>query len=42
MFKSIGAGIQDIVIAELAFERAVERGLGIELPIEFQIRRTGK
>ena len=28
MFKSIGAGIQDIVIAELAFERAVERGLG--------------
>ena len=42
MFKSIGAGIQDIVIAELAFERAVERGLGTELPIEFQIRRTGK
>ena len=28
MFKSIGAGIQDIVIAELAFERAIERGLG--------------
>ena len=42
MFKSIGAGIQDIVIAELAFERALERGLGTELPIEFQIRRTGK
>jgi alanine dehydrogenase len=42
MFKSIGAGLQDIVIAELAFERAIERGLGITLPIEFQIRRTGK
>lgn len=42
MFKSIGAGLQDIVIAELAFERAVERGLGTTLPIEFQIRRVGK
>ena len=42
MFKSIGAGLQDIVIAELAFERAVERELATELPIEFQIRRTGK
>ena len=42
MFKSIGAGIQDIVIAELAFERAVEQGLATELPIEFQIRRAGK
>ena len=42
MFKSIGAGLQDIVIAELAFERAIERGLGTTLPIEFQIRRTGK
>ena len=42
MFKSIGAGIQDIVIAELAFERAVEQGLATALPIEFQIRRAGK
>ncbi len=42
MFKSIGAGLQDIVIAELAFERAVERGLATPLPIEFQIRRAGK
>ena len=42
MFKSIGAGLQDIVIAELAFERAIERGLATPLPIEFQIRRLGK
>ena len=42
MFKSIGAGLQDIVIAELAFERAVEQGLATELPIEFQIRQAGK
>ena len=42
MFKSIGAGLQDIVVAELAFERAVEQGLATALPIEFQIRRAGK
>ncbi len=42
MFKSIGSGLQDIVIAELAFERAIERGLATPLPIEFQIRRLGK
>jgi len=42
MFKSIGAGIQDIVVAELAFERAVEQGLATALPVEFQIRQAGK
>ncbi len=42
MFKSIGAGLQDIVVAELAFERAVEQGFATELPIEFQIRQAGK
>lgn len=35
MFKSVGAGVQDIVIAELAFEKAVAEGLATELPIEF-------
>ena len=42
MFKSVGSGLQDIVTAELAFERAIERGLATALPIEFQIRRAGK
>jgi ornithine cyclodeaminase/alanine dehydrogenase len=42
MFKSVGAALQDIVIAELVLERALERGLATMLPAEFQIRRTGK
>jgi alanine dehydrogenase len=35
MFKSAGSAIQDVVVAELAFERAVERGLAVDMPIEF-------
>lgn len=35
MFKSVGAGVQDIAIAELAFTKAVERGLATELSISF-------
>ena len=35
MFKSVGAGVQDIAIAELAFERALARGLATELPMTF-------
>lgn len=42
MFKSVGAALQDIVIAELVLECALERGLATLLPAEFQIRRTGK
>lgn len=42
MFKSVGSALQDIVVAELAFERAVERGLATPLPIEFQIRNLDK
>lgn len=40
MFKSIGSAIQDIAVAELAFNRAVEQGLGVELPIEFLLKRA--
>lgn len=42
MFKSVGSALQDIVIAELAFDRAVERGLATELPFALKTRRTGK
>jgi ornithine cyclodeaminase/alanine dehydrogenase len=35
MFKSVGAGIQDIVCAELAYELAGKAGRLVALPIEF-------
>lgn len=35
MFKSVGAGIQDIVCAEIAYELAEKAGRLIPLPIEF-------
>ncbi len=35
MYRSIGCGLQDIAIAELAFRKAVEAGLAIPLPIGF-------
>lgn len=33
IYKSTGSGFQDLVIAELLYERAVERGLGTTLPV---------
>lgn len=36
MFKSVGGGLQDIVVAELILTRALERGLTTRLPIEFE------
>jgi ornithine cyclodeaminase/alanine dehydrogenase-like protein (mu-crystallin family) len=35
MFKSVGAGLQDIIVAGLALERALEQGLGqpIDIPL---------
>lgn len=38
MFKSVGSGIQDIVCAELAFDRAEQAGLLVDLPIEFYMK----
>lgn len=35
MFKSVGAGIQDIVVAELAYNLASEAGKLIHMPVEF-------
>lgn len=38
MFKSVGAGVQDVAIAELAFEKALAAGLATELPIAFPLK----
>lgn len=35
MFKSVGAAVQDIAIAELAFDKALAQGLATEMPISF-------
>lgn len=35
MFKSVGGGLQDIVVAELIMVRALEKGLVTDLPIAF-------
>jgi len=40
MFKSVGSAVQDIAVAELAFNRAVDNGLAIELPIEFRVKQA--
>jgi ornithine cyclodeaminase/alanine dehydrogenase len=36
MFKSVGGGLQDIVVAELILTGALEKGLATRLPIEFE------
>jgi ornithine cyclodeaminase/alanine dehydrogenase len=36
MFKSVGGGLQDIVVAELILTRALEKGMATPLPIEFE------
>lgn len=40
MFKSVGAAIQDLVVAEAAYRKAVAQGLVVELPIEFLTKRA--
>ena len=39
MFKSVGGGLQDIVVAELILTKALEAGLATSLPIEFETKR---
>jgi len=34
MYRSAGTGLQDVVVAELALRRAVEKGLAVELPMQ--------
>jgi ornithine cyclodeaminase/alanine dehydrogenase-like protein (mu-crystallin family) len=38
MFKSVGGGLQDVVIAELILTKALEAGLATSLPIEFETK----
>ena len=38
MFKSVGGGLQDVVVAGIVLDRALEAGLAIELPIEFSTK----
>jgi len=40
MFKSVGAAIQDIVVAELAVEKAVAAGLAHKTPLGFAMKQT--
>lgn len=39
MYKSVGGGLQDIVVAGLILDRAIEAGLATTLPIEFDTKR---
>ncbi len=39
MYRSAGTGLQDVVVAELAWRRAVEQGLAVELPMQL-FRKT--
>ncbi|MCG4454917.1 ornithine cyclodeaminase family protein [Pseudomonas sp. MMS21-TM103] len=39
MFKSVGGGLQDIVVAELILTKALEAGQATPLPIEFETKR---
>lgn len=39
MFKSVGGGLQDIVVAELIVRKALEAGLATPLPIQFESKR---
>jgi len=34
MYRSAGTGLQDVVVAELAWRRATEQGLAVELPMQ--------
>jgi ornithine cyclodeaminase/alanine dehydrogenase-like protein (mu-crystallin family) len=38
MFKSVGGGLQDVVIAEMILVKAIEQGLATSLPINFETK----
>ena len=38
MYKSVGSGLQDIVVAELVLTQALRAGLATELPIAFETK----
>ena len=39
MFKSVGNGLQDVVVAGLILDRAIASGLATELPISISVKR---
>lgn len=39
LYKSVGGGLQDIVVAELILDRAIAADLATPLPIEFETKR---
>lgn len=41
MYRSAGAALQDLAVAELAYHEALRRGLAVDLPMEFQVK-SGK
>lgn len=36
MFKSVGGGLQDVVVGELILTKAIEAGLAVPLPMQFE------
>lgn len=39
MFKSVGSGLQDIAVAELAYNEAIRQGQATDLPIDIAVKR---
>lgn len=39
LFKSVGGGLQDVVVAEVVLRKALAAGLATPLPIEFETKR---
>jgi ornithine cyclodeaminase/alanine dehydrogenase len=39
LFKSVGGGLQDVVVAEVVLRNALAAGLATPLPIEFETKR---
>jgi alanine dehydrogenase len=39
MFKSVGGGLQDVVVAEVVLRKALDAGLATPLPIRFDPKR---
>jgi ornithine cyclodeaminase/alanine dehydrogenase len=40
MYKSVGAAVQDVTVAELAARRARERGLAVALPLALELKQV--
>ncbi|SCW94401.1 ornithine cyclodeaminase [Sphingobium faniae] len=41
MFKSVGGGLQDVVVAGIVFDRALATGNAVQLPIEISAKSLG-